>query len=161
MRVLLIFICLILLAPSCKTGQKAQVAPAEVTEWITDESNRKVMRDKEIYAATVEVVPLDSAYLRRDTLHLHTKKMTGCAADEFQLVWNGAMMKSLPPQTSVKLFHRVEPDCKEQHPFHLTFNIAPLRMKRDSAYLAIDSPSMQRATIIRIGGWKSSIRYDY
>lgn len=161
MRYTSVFLLFLLSVAACKTSKKTQ-APAELpVEWITDESAPKVMNDKEIYAAVTETIPLDSAYIRHDTLHLHTQKMTGCAAEEFKLVWNGAMMKSLPPQTNVRLFHRREPACNERHFFHLTFNIAPLRMKKETASLPSDSSSPQRSTVLRVAGWKAPVRYEY
>ncbi|MBL0308776.1 MAG: hypothetical protein IPP77_03575 [Bacteroidetes bacterium] len=161
MRLVLIFSCLILLASACKTSKKAQISSEQTTEQITDESFRKVIRDREIYASITETVPLDSAYISRDTLHIHTVKMNGCDAEEFKLIWNGALLKSLPAQTNVKLFHRLEPACREQHSFHLTFNVAPLRMRHDTALVSNGSSSFQHALLLRIYGWKAPIRYEY
>lgn len=161
MRNLSAFLFLLLMVAACKTSKKTQAPPEVISEWITDESAPKVIRDKEIYAVTTETIALDSAYIHHDTLHLHTARMTGCDAGEFKLIWNGAMMKSLPPQTNVRLFHRREPACTEQHFFHLTFNIAPLRMRKDSVGSSSDSPSLQRATVLRVSGYKAPVRYEY
>lgn len=138
-KTLFLLLALLSVFVGCKTTTPAAGAAAPVDDTVSDYSFRKIMRDKELFAATTEMVPLDTVFLNYDTLHIFTKKIIACNADKFELMWNGAMMKSLPPQTSVKLFQQVEPDCKERHMFHLTYNVKPLQLKRDSAMFSKDS----------------------
>lgn len=165
-KLLLIPIAGLLTFTGCKTAATTGAAATPVQDTISDYSFRKIMRDKELYAATTELVPLDTVFLTYDTLHILTKKVVGCDADMFKLMWNGAMMKSLPPQTSVKLFLQVEPDCKERHYFHLTYNVKPLQLKRDtvapivSDTIAIDTVNRKKV-ILRVGGYKHSVQYLY
>lgn len=159
-KLLFVAIALTIIISSCKTSKKGADAAVPVIDTIWDYSFRKVMRDKEIFNATTEVVPLDTVYLSKDTLHLLTKKIVGCDEEDFMLVWNGMMMKSLPPQTSVKLFHRLDPACNERHYFHLTYNITPLRFKQDSVSLNTDS-MWSKVTVVRVGGWKNILKYEF
>ncbi len=159
-KILFLLVASLSVFMGCKTTTPAAGAAAPVDDTVSDYSFRKIMRDKELYAATTELVPLDTVFLNYDTLHIFTKKIIGCDAENFRLMWNGAMMKSLPPQTSVKLFQQVEPDCKERHMFHLTYNVKPLQLKRDSAMFSKDSCA-SKTTILRIGGYKHSVQYLY
>ncbi len=145
---------------SCKTQRKtiADVAPVEDT--LTDNSHRKLLRDKEIFSSVTEVVPLDTVFIRKDTLHLLTKKILGCDTENFKLFWNGTVLKSLPPQANVKLFQQVNADCKERHVFHLTYNISPLRLKNDS--LSVSNESLwSKVTVVKVGGWKNILKYEF
>jgi hypothetical protein len=152
----------ILIGHSCKTPKQATLAavpePPAITDTITDLSSKKPIKNKELYAATTDMVPLDTAYLNKDTLHILTKKINACEADKFQLMWNGMMAKSLPPQASIKLFLLNEGTCKEMHHFHLTFNVTPLRFKQDS----IRTDTLQtKTTIIKLGGLKQNMFYNF
>src|SRR5688572_22029055 len=130
-RNIYVVIALTLFAASCKTSKKvADVAPPVVViDTLSDYSSRKVIRNNHIFTSTTDVVPLDTVYLSKDTLHVLTKKIPGCDEDSFMLIWDGKMRKSLPPMTSVKLLQRVDPACTERHYFHLTYNIRPLQFK--------------------------------
>ncbi len=145
---------------SCKTSGKGMDTAVPIIDTIVDYSFRKVMRDREIFNAATEVVPLDTVYLSKDTLHVLTKRVIGCDEEDFKLVWNGMMAKSLPPQTSVKLFQRLDPACNERHYFHLTYNIKPLRFKEDSLS-ETPNTSAVKATVVRVGGWKNSLKYEF
>lgn len=149
----------IFLSNSCNSTRKAISDQQAPNNTLTDFSFRKVMRDQELFASTTELVPLDTIYVHRDTLHLLTKKITGCETENFRLMWNGAWMKSMPPQAPIKLFELLPPDCKEQHNFHLTFNIKPIRLKQDSVTTTNDT--IKSIVMLRISGWKSAVKYEY
>ncbi|MBK8442483.1 MAG: hypothetical protein IPL35_03270 [Sphingobacteriales bacterium] len=56
-------------------------------------------------------------------------RYTGCADDTFDLVWNGAAAKSLPPQTTVEI-QRVETDkkpCREEQRKQLCYQLSALK----------------------------------
>lgn len=152
---------IILIIFSCKTTNKSySIAPPVVMDTLTELSTRKIIKDKELFLSVTEMVPLDSLFTVKDTLHIVTKKIRGCEAENFMLLWNGAMAKSLPPQVAIKILQRVDPACNEQHYFHLTYNIASLKLKNDSLINTADSITRQ-TTILRIAGWKNGLRYDY
>lgn len=149
---LLAVLIVLVLACACKTSKRA-ANPEPYQETLTDLSHKKVIKDKELYLATTEVIPIDTVYLNKDTLHILTQKIQACDADNFSLMWNGMMMKSLPPQTNLKLFLLNEGTCKEMHKFHLTFNVHNVRVKSDS--------TNNGSTIIRLGNWRNTVTYEY
>jgi hypothetical protein len=128
---------LLLLLASCKTTKKATDEQPVYQELITDESFRKLIKNKELFNTTTETVLLDSANVVNDTIHVFTKKVQACDAENFKLVWNGSFAKSLPPQVSLKLLLINEPTCKELHRFHITYNISSVWSKKDS--IGVDS----------------------
>ncbi len=146
---------------SCKTTNKSiSAAVTPVQDTLTDLSARKIIKDKELFASITEMVPLDSMFTDKDVLHILTRKIRCCETENFMLMWNGAVAKSLPPQVGVKLLQRVDPACNEQHYFHLTFNIASLKLKSDSVTSITDSVPRQ-TTLIKIAGLKNGLRYNY
>lgn len=159
-NLILLSAAFVLVVASCKINKTTTGVAVPVNDTVCDYSFRKITRDKELYAAVKEMVPLDTAYLTKDTLHILTKKILGCDADNFKLFWSGAMQKSLPQQTSVKLFQQVDAECKEQHRFHLTYNVKPLRAKNDSASFNLDSCTA-KTTLLRIGGYKEMVRCEF
>jgi hypothetical protein len=156
---ILTIFALVLFASSCKTSKKTVDIQPVVEDTLSDYTNRKLIRDASIFSSTTEVVPLDTAYLSKDTLHLLTKKILGCDEETFMLIWDGKIRKSLPPIASVKLLQRVDPACKEQHHFHLTYNIKPLRFKNDSAAEA--NMEWSKVTVVKVGGWSNILKYEF
>jgi hypothetical protein len=136
---------------ACKTAKKTATDAPNTALVIKDELFRKPITDKELYRETTEMVPLDSVYIAKDTLNIITKKITGCDAENFKLIWTGDLGKAIPAQTGVKLLQYVAADCKEKHKFHLTYNISPLKLKNDT--------SAVKTTLIRVGGWPKMTNY--
>ncbi|HLP50409.1 MAG TPA: hypothetical protein VK154_05960 [Chitinophagales bacterium] len=160
-HILLLSIAALLTIAGCKSTKPGTAAVAlPVQDTVTNESFRKLMRDKDLYNAVKETVPVDTAYLVRDTLHVLTKRILGCDAENFKLFWNGATAKSLPPQVTVKLFQQVDAGCKERHYFHLTYNVKSLKLSNSNTAPATDSAALS-ATILHIGGYKNPVRYGY
>lgn len=149
-----------LLIYSCKTTKPTSAVAVPVVDTITDLSFKKVIKDKELYLSTTETIAFDTVYVSKDTLHLLTKNIQACDADNFKLIGNGMYMKSLPPQTNVKLFQLNDVECKEKHQFHLSYNIAPLQMKRDSSFTKGDS-IVEKAVLIHLGNWARTLKYVY
>jgi len=135
------------------TKNVAAANAAAMQQLIADDTGKKLTKDKELYAATNETMPLDTAYINKDTLHVITTKVNACDADNFKLMWNGMMTKSMPPQTSVKLFLLSDPTCKETHPFHLTFSLKPMHNKQDQI--------TNNTIMLRVSGWKEMLKYVY
>ena len=160
-QIILSTIIVALALSACKTAQKtnAKIVPP-VQDTLTDLSNYKLIKDKELYTAITELIPLDTALINKDTLHIYTKKIGACDAENFKLFWNGSIAKSLPPQVTLKLFERVDPACKELHNFHLTFNLAPLKLKSDTVE-PTSNQAFKKAVLVRITGIKGAMRYEY
>ena len=123
---------LLFVIAACKKAKNTVATTPVYEETIAEESFRKLIKDKELYNVTTEAVQLDSANVSKDTLHIYTKKLQACDAENLKLVWNGSFAKSLPPQATIKLLLVNDPACKEQHRFHITYNIAALWAKKDS-----------------------------
>ncbi len=144
----------------CKTTSGTAAATVPVDDTVTANHARKISRNKELYNAIKETVPVDTAWLVTDTLHILTGKIIGCDDNSFQLFWNGAMMKSLPPQVTVRLYQEVDGACAEKHRFHLLYNVKSLKITADTTSAATDS-LLSRATILHIGGYKNAVKYSY
>ena len=125
----------------------------QATAVITSQKFHKPLRNKQFFAATTEVIPIDTAFVSKDSLHIITRKVSGCDAENFKLVWNGTMVKSIPPQTAVRLFKVADIECSEKHKFHLVFNITQLKMKQDS--------TANKVTTVHLGGWKEPLKYEF
>jgi len=153
-KYILVLIIPIVFSGSCKTLKKTGGdSNTKNTEIVKDESFRKPVKDKELYLSTTEAIPLDTVFISKDTLNIFTKKIFGCDADNFKLIWNGDLGKAMPPQTAVRLFQLVDGSCKEKHKFHLAYNISPLKLKGDT--------SANKTTIIRVGGWNKMATYEH
>ena len=156
----IIFTVLLLAVVGCKTTKKSlNESTVPVVDTVKDFSFRKVIRSKEIFRSVADSTALDTAYIVGDTLFLRTPQTRSCDADNFKLFWNGALLKSLPPQTSVKLFHQADTECSETHAFLLSFNIKPVRLKSDT--LDVVSENSGAEVVVRVGGWKSALKYKY
>lgn len=146
-------VCSIAFIYSCTGSKKTATAPpAAVNDTINDWLYKRTLKDKELYGSTTEVLAIDTAYINKDTLHVLTGKLQACDAENFDLIWNGMMAKSLPPQLPVKLFLLNDPACKEQHRFHLTFNTKPMRPGGEGS---------KGSAIIKLSGMKTGITYSY
>ena len=149
-----------MLYTSGNTLKKNTGAAPPLIDTLNNLSCKKLIKDKELFASVTDLVPLDTVYISKDTLHVLTQKITGCDEDDFSLLWNGAILKSLPPQTNVKLFQKVDPACNERHHFHLTFNIQPLQLKNKTVVSTSDL-TKTKITVVRIGGWKNALKYMF
>lgn len=152
----LFFLPVLLVAiSSCKTQKNQSAAVAPVNDTISDFSCHKIIRDKELYKIITERVPVDTAYLSKDTLHVITPAIQACDAANFKLFWNGKLEKP-PLSTVVKLFQRVDAGCNESHSFHLTFNTKNLRLPQSSEQLPIDTTA--HTLLLQIGNKKVQIQ---
>ena len=150
----LVFILPVVFACACKTVKKtATDNGVNNAELITEETFRKPLADKELFKSTTDMVPIDTAYVSKDTLNIFTKKILGCDADNFKLIWSGNLGKAEPPQAGVKLFQLVDGACRERHKFHLVFNLLPLKLKNDTSAVKI--------TLIKVGGWSKTCSYTH
>jgi hypothetical protein len=105
-RIIVIVLAILAFTESCKNTEKAKasVAAPPANDTMVDLSNKKIMRDPELYAAITDAFAIDTIYLIKDSLHLLTSKIQACETENFKLLWNGKTTKSLPPQVSLKLF---------------------------------------------------------
>lgn len=82
-----------------------------------------LIQDANLYDATSEPFTIVSAVVNGKYLKVEVEYSGGCGDVEFSLVWNGAMMKSMPPQMPMKL-HLVDKDnCRSIVHKSLCFDI--------------------------------------
>lgn len=114
---------------------------------------RKPIRDKELYTLTPDLIFPDTVYINSDTLHILTKPIRECDAENVKLVWNGIFLKSSPPQAVLKIMQVGDPACKKQNVFHLMYNLTPLRYKSDTVH--VDK------VIIKVRDFNRPLTYSY
>jgi hypothetical protein len=137
----------------CKTQKKTISTEAPAPLVLIDEAFRKPINDKALYAATFDAVPIDTAYIHHDTLHINTKKVHGCETENFKLMWSGSIAKLQPRQANLKLLQTVDASCKEKHIFRLTYNISDLYLKKDTLN--------DTTTLVHLNGWKEGMIFNH
>ena len=144
---------LVVILFSCKVAQNHSDAAAAKPGMLYSRHFKKPVISKTIYAATTEVIPIDTAYATGDSLHIITPKILACDADNFRLIWNKAYSTDTPARTTLKIFLATDPACNAKNQFHLMFNLKPLKQKTDSVG--------KGALMIRFGNYKRVVNYNY
>ena len=125
----LAMLCIALLTVQCKSSKKAAASTSTETE--SSAPKPKTIRiEQSVDLAQVKTSPtkIDSAWIAGNNLHLKLLYGGGCKEHRFELLGNGFMMKSLPPQTPIKLLHDNNDDhCRELIKDQQVFNIQPLQ----------------------------------
>jgi len=154
-RIFLVILAVICYTYSCTSAKKAtaHTAAQETPGVLMDKEFRKPIRDKQLYAATPDLVFPDTVYIIADTMHILTKKVQGCNAENFKLLWNGAMLKSMPPQTNLTILQVADAECKQKNAFHLIYNLAPLKYKNDSV--------AKKQVILHLRAYPHTITYNF
>lgn len=138
----------------CKTNKPGNTAATiPVNDTLVSTKPHRIIKDKELFAATTEAIRVDTCYVSGSDILILTGKINACDADNFNLIWNGAMAKSLPPKTSLKLLLQADPACKEQHHFLLKFSGKELKWKSDSTATG--------SILFRIGGYSKELMYNF
>lgn len=151
-KLLTVFVLGMLIFASCKTAKAPVAEQAPVAEEIVDDTYRRVIKSKDLYASTTETVGIDSAKINRDTLHVFTSKLQACDAENLSLIWDGKESATPPRKASLKLLLINEPGCRETHRFHLLYNIAGLHAKKP---IAADTMLLQLTRV------KQPLQYTY
>lgn len=150
----LLFVTAMLVLFACKTNKSGSAATtASTNDTLVSTKSQHIIKDKELFAATTEAIRVDTCYVLGSDIMILTGKINACDADNFNLVWNGAMAKSLPPKTSLKILLQADPACKEQHRFLLKFSGKDLKWKSDS--------TASGSILFRIGGYDKEMLYNF
>lgn len=150
----LLLIAAVLVLFGCKTNKSSNAATTVPTnDTLVSAKSQHIIKDKELFAATTEAIRVDTSYVSGSDIIILTGKINACDADNFNLVWNGAMAKSLPPKTSLKILLQADPACKEQHRFLLKFSGKDLKWKSDS--------TASGSILFRIGGYDKEMMYNF
>ncbi|MDA0931127.1 MAG: hypothetical protein O3C32_07120, partial [Bacteroidetes bacterium] len=70
------------------------------------------LMDNELFNMPGFPLRIDSAYLDGRCLVVDVRRAGGCGSVAVELVWNGSMMKSLPPQIPLRILGRGEDPCR-------------------------------------------------
>ena len=127
---LLAVLCVALLMVQCKSSKKAQASAAAQSTEAAAPAAKAIRIDKSVDLKGVKTTPtkIDSAWIDGNNLHLKVLYSGGCKEHTFELLGNGFMMKSLPPQTNIKLLHNSNDDhCRELIKEEHVFNLQPLQ----------------------------------
>lgn len=115
-----------------------------------------VLLDKDLYIKAVQRKPEDlisvkSASVEGDclTLELSTKCGKNNVSD-FQLAWNEAIMKSMPPQINLAIFFNNQEVDKESTDFTLKYDLKPIQSANPSGKV-----------ILRVQGWNERVTYEF
>lgn len=115
-----------------------------------------VLLDKDLYVKAVQRKPEDlitvkSASVEGDclTLEVSTKCGKNKIAD-FQLAWNEAIMKSMPPQINLAIFFNNQEVNDSETDFTLKYDLKP-----------VQSANPRGKVILRVQDWKDRVAYEF
>lgn len=149
--------CILFVVAFCAMacGSKSTVATSENTPAET-ENNAEVSEAKPIQV--VELLPNDSgdAYTLRSTsvygsvLEIVLTYSGGCKEHEFNLMTTGAIMKSMPPQMEIMLYHKGNEDfCRALVTDTVRFDLGAIK------------PEGSGSLILRLQHYNDRIVYNY
>lgn len=141
----------IIFVAACKTPKNTAGDKQPKREYLEDLTCTPPFDDKELFSAKqADPVPVDSVYIEGDCLHVLTGKMNVCDANRIKLAWNGALMKSMPPQANMGFLVDKDPDCKEEYKFHLSYSLKLMRMR-----------NIGNKIVLRIKGTTQAVTYNF
>lgn len=139
---ILFFLIILLLFVACKAKKEVSKGPQlQVKELIVD---------KELYPVEDETFSISAASIDGDILTLEVSYHGGKAFHDFELLFNGIYMKSMPPQVNLFLKHSHTPEnCEKLISESVHYNLKNLRLG-------------ERGTvIIRLAGYTEKLEYTY
>ncbi|MBW7936054.1 MAG: hypothetical protein LC101_09535 [Flavobacteriales bacterium] len=95
-----IIIAVILLFGSCKANQQKTSLC------------QPIIKDTELYNKISDPFDIKKVWIEQNCLKVNISYSGGCGDATFKLVWNGSMMKSLPPQIPMKIIMEDKDDCR-------------------------------------------------
>ncbi|HET6511310.1 MAG TPA: NigD-like C-terminal domain-containing protein [Candidatus Kapabacteria bacterium] len=94
----------------------------------TTQSGKVLIEDRDIAKYPMDPVMIKDASVIGDSLTMLVSYSGGCKPHDFKVVWNGAMMKSLPGQINVVLSHNANDDmCEALITQDVTVSLAPIK----------------------------------
>lgn len=103
---------------SCKPNQKVKIQHVQIKD--STETNQKdslvctslILDEKKFSEAVSDPFQLIDARIEGKMLKVDVEYGGGCGPADFELVWSGMLMKSLPPKASVKILLKDNDPCK-------------------------------------------------
>ncbi len=124
---LLIVFALQLSFVACKHKKEAAQAPAVATDTLVAPTVKQVLKDSS-YSNKTDPFTIASVNLQGDLLAIWVTYSGGCETHDFNLIWKGEMLKSLPVQLPLYLNHKSNGDaCRASITEEHIFNMASLR----------------------------------
>jgi len=138
----LLFILIIIITENCcyRQLQKSSELPAI----------KEISIDKELKSSKSSDYIIENVTLTDSIIHILVRYPRSMASSDFDLIFNGSYLKSLPPQANLLLKHNVgkgkgkKPTSKE-----LLFNISKLKYPR------------QKSVLLKIKSYPEKILYEY
>lgn len=88
---------------------------------------------------------ISNAFIWEDTLHVTVNYGGGCKKHDFQIVWDGKFIKTLPPKIPLVILHNNNQDpCKA-------------RISEDLQFVL--SEHVQHGAILALEGWRSDLNF--
>lgn len=103
------------------------------------------LMDNELFKMQGFKLHIDTAYLDGRCLVLDVHRNGGCGNVAMDLIWNGSMMKSIPPQIPLRILGRGEDPCRSEVKQQLRFEISTL--------------NNGQPFIIQMQGWRHSLHF--
>lgn len=103
------------------------------------------LMDNELFNMPGFPLRIDSAYLDGRCLVVDVRRAGGCGNVAVELIWNGSMMKSMPPQIPLRILGRGEDPCRSEVKQQLRFEISTL--------------NNGQPFIIQMQGWKHPLHF--
>ena len=131
---------------SCKASKKMQTVATTCTP---------VLLDRDLYSKSVKMdeslIRVKSATIEGDCLTIEVESGI-CKNDlpAYQLVWNEAMMKSMPPQINLAIFGDNQEKCETPQALTLKYDLKP-----------VQSANPRGTVIIRLRGHKERLNYTF
>lgn len=126
---------------SCKTQTKEIIKQ-------NDKTIKTVVQKKTLLVekSLSQVVPeknytIDTAYIKNDTIIMTISYIGGCGEHNFDLIWNGSIIKTLPVKAPIYLRHISENEtCKNKLIASLFFDISELRnTSKKKVFILLDT----------------------
>lgn len=117
----------LLLCLGCKS-RKAEEGDSPKTEVTADSTSLGCEALTKARDGKMDPIISVRPLIEDDCLHLKLTYGGGCKEHKFQLLWNGAWMKSMPPQVTLMLSHENGGDmCRSIKSEKLSYNLLPIR----------------------------------
>jgi len=142
-RLFLFFALFSMLA--CKTGSSAASTDPLPTTGRKPSCGGGWIMDNGLFTTPGFALNIDTAYLDGRCLVVDVRRSGGCGTVSVDLIWNGSMMKSMPPQVPLRLLGRGEDPCRSEVRQQYRFEISTL--------------NNGRPLVIQLQGWKGPLHF--
>lgn len=132
---------LVLMAFSCETNTTDDLKPNTACETVT------LVED--LGSLKTDDFAIDSVAIKDNCLHVWVMYGGGCGGADFKMYQSKLVMQSYPPQLTMKLTLDDKDFCKALIGKELSYDLSTARIENKGS------------VILRLEGFKQSIRYDY